>query len=67
MLIIKDDGEGFSTAVSEELGGENQVSSNSGGIGHRSMRQRVALLGGKIAIRSVPKAGTTITIEVPVK
>jgi signal transduction histidine kinase len=52
--VIEDDGVGF------ELG-----SVRADGLGLVGMRERVALLGGRLAIESTPDAGTTLLAEVP--
>jgi signal transduction histidine kinase len=51
--VIEDDGRGFGEA------GEN-------GLGLLGMRERVALIGGRVAVESSPGSGTTLSIEVPV-
>ena len=53
-VVVEDDGVGF------EPGREPD-----GGIGLAGMRERVALLGGRLAIESRPGAGTTFVAEVP--
>ena len=52
--VIEDDGRGFS--ADEE---------SDGGLGLVGMRERVALIGGRVEIES-SSAGTTIVVEVPV-
>jgi signal transduction histidine kinase len=51
--LIEDDGRGFG----RDGGGE--------GLGLLGMRERLALLGGKLKVESSPGAGTTIVAEVP--
>jgi signal transduction histidine kinase len=51
--VIEDDGRGFEP---ETIGD---------GLGLVGIRERVALVGGRVAIESAPGAGTTIAIEVP--
>ena len=51
-LEVTDDGTGFSPG---------QVS---GGFGLRGMRARVTEIGGDLAVRSAPGAGTTVTARV---
>jgi len=54
VAVIEDDGEGFDQrAVSAE------------GIGLIGMRERLALLDGRLAVESRPGAGTTVVAEVP--
>jgi signal transduction histidine kinase len=52
--VIEDDGRGFS----EGQGTEN-------GLGLLGMRERVALVDGRLTVESSPGAGTTLSIEVP--
>jgi signal transduction histidine kinase len=51
--VIEDDGRGFEPETID------------GGLGLVGIRERVALVGGRVAIESSPGAGTTIAIEVP--
>jgi signal transduction histidine kinase len=53
-VVVEDDGVGFEPHRARE-----------GGIGLAGMRERVALLGGRLAIESRPGAGTTFVAEVP--
>ena len=58
-LEVRDEGRGFDpSAVSGEEGPVERM-------GLSSMRERVALLGGKLEIRSKPGAGTSLVAEVP--
>lgn len=52
--VIEDDGRGF-TAEGE----------HAGGVGLLGMRERVALLDGRLTVESSPEQGTTIAVEVP--
>jgi two-component system, NarL family, sensor histidine kinase DevS len=53
--VIEDDGQGFDPG-----------SPDGGGHGLVGMRERIALLGGRLQVESSPGAGTTIAIDVPV-
>lgn len=53
-VVIEDDGEGFDPSLVD------------GGRGLVGMRERVALLGGKLEVTSAPE-GTTITATVPIR
>ena len=53
--VIEDDGRGFGA------GGQS-----GGGLGLVGMKERVGLLGGRLAIESTEGAGTTVVAEVPV-
>ncbi len=58
-LEVRDEGRGFDpSAASAEEGPVERM-------GLSSMRERVALLGGKLEIRSEPGAGTSLVAEVP--
>jgi signal transduction histidine kinase len=54
--VVEDDGQGFAP---DELAGSD-------GIGLDGMRERVALLEGRLDVESAPGAGTTLVVEVPV-
>jgi signal transduction histidine kinase len=51
--VIEDDGRGFADSGSE-------------GLGLVGMRERIALVGGRLEVESSPGSGTTLSIEVPV-
>jgi signal transduction histidine kinase len=59
VAVVEDDGEGFAP-------GEVTTTSD-GGLGIVGMRERVALLGGRLEIESSPGAGTTLVVEVPTR
>ena len=52
--MIEDDGRGF-----------DPVDSSSAGLGLLGMRERVELLDGTFQIEAVPRAGTTLIVELP--
>ena len=54
--VIEDDGSGFDPANTRD-----------GGLGLVGMRERVALVGGRISIESALGAGTTLVAEVPLE
>ena len=54
-LVVKDDGRGF----------ESHGAGMDGGLGLAGMRERVALLGGRLGVDSTEDAGTMITAELP--
>jgi signal transduction histidine kinase len=54
-VVVEDDGVGFDPARTREEG-----------LGLIGMRERVALVGGRLTIESRPGAGTTFVVEVPV-
>jgi len=58
-LTIKDDGIGFS-ADGQQAGRKGR-----GGLGLLGMRERATYVGGEFTIRSVFRAGTEITVRVP--
>jgi signal transduction histidine kinase len=53
--VVEDDGTGFDPTIVD------------GGIGLIGMRERLALLGGRLQVESRPGAGTTIAADVPVR
>ncbi len=53
-VVVEDDGVGFEPGRARD-----------GGLGLLGIRERVALLGGRLAIESRPGAGTTFVAEVP--
>ena len=55
-LVVHDDGKGF-----------DQAEIRDGSLGLVGMRERVALLGGRLAIESSEGAGTMLRAEVPVR
>ncbi len=54
LLLIEDDGQGFTVAEARE-----------DGLGLAGMRERVALHDGRLTIESRPGGGTTLAVEVP--
>ena len=56
-LAVADDGKGFDLAKVREQGG---------GLGLRSIEERVRLVGGRLAIQTAPQEGTTITVWVKI-
>ena len=55
-LMIRDDGGGFVAVASGDRAGH---------FGLTGMRERARLLGGELALSSIPGAGTTVTVTVP--
>ena len=56
--VIEDDGRGFAA-------GKSQGEPN--GLGLLGMRERIALVDGRLTVESSPGSGTTLSIEVPVE
>jgi PAS domain S-box-containing protein len=56
VLLITDNGRGFDPSVAR---------ADSGGFGLVGMRERAALIGGELEIKSAPGAGTSIVVRVP--
>lgn len=54
-VVVRDDGQGF------------DLSERSSGFGLPGMRERAALLGGELSIKSVPGEGTTVSAVFPVR
>ncbi|MDR7522905.1 MAG: histidine kinase [Armatimonadota bacterium] len=55
VLEVEDDGSGFDPA---------RARSGTGGLGLAGMRERIALVGGRLDVRSAPGGGTTIVAQV---
>ncbi|MEH2622303.1 two-component system sensor histidine kinase UhpB [Bradyrhizobium sp. AZCC 1719] len=63
-LVLEDDGVGFDPeSVSRNAMGGGQPS----GLGLSGMKERVALLGGTIAVESAPGRGSTIFVQIPLE
>ncbi|MFO1499267.1 MAG: histidine kinase [Verrucomicrobiota bacterium] len=60
-LAIGDNGRGFDPRAAETPGAPP------GGFGLTGMRERVAILGGQLEVRSVPGQGTTLFIQLPIQ
>jgi len=56
VLVVQDDGEGFDPREVRD-----------GSVGLVGMRERIALLGGRLTIESTEGAGTMLTVEVPIE
>ena len=55
VVVVEDDGRGFDPGATR-----------SDALGFVGMRERVALVGGRLKLESSPGAGTTLVAEVPV-
>ncbi len=55
-LVVQDDGGGFDPNMARD-----------GGVGLLGMRERVALVGGRLTVESTAGAGTMLTVEVPIR
>lgn len=60
-LEVRDTGRGFDPASVAQASGAGER------VGLTSMRERVALLGGRFAVRSRPGEGTSVVAEVPLR
>ncbi|MDF2754207.1 MAG: sensor histidine kinase [Gaiellaceae bacterium] len=56
VAVVEDDGRGFDPAQAREEG-----------LGLVGMRERIALLDGRVTVESTGRDGTTVVVEVPVK
>ena len=64
-IDLKGTGEGLTLTIADDGVGFDADGAESTGLGLTSMQERVDALGGTIAIRSRPGAGTTLDIRVP--
>jgi two-component system, NarL family, sensor histidine kinase UhpB len=63
-LVLEDDGIGFDPeATQRNVSGSGRAP----GLGLSGMKERVALLGGKIAVESAPGNGSTIFVQIPLE
>ena len=60
-LEVRDTGRGFDPAAVAQTSGSGER------VGLASMRERVVLLGGRLAVRSRPGEGTSVVAEVPLR
>jgi signal transduction histidine kinase len=56
-VVVEDEGDGFDPALLDEHG--------TGGIGLVSVRERIEMIGGELAVDAAPGEGTRVTIEMP--
>ncbi len=63
-LVLEDDGIGFDP---EAVGRIASSGARTSGLGLSGMKERVALLGGTIAIESAPGNGSTIFVQIPLE
>jgi signal transduction histidine kinase len=61
VVVIEDDGRGFDVASALSAADPDQPH-----LGLFGMRERAALLGGRLTIESAPGQGTTIFVEIPI-
>jgi signal transduction histidine kinase len=59
-LVIEDDGRGF------DVERETQARQQHGGMGLLGMRERAALIGGRVQVETAPGKGTTVFVRVPI-
>lgn len=64
VLVIEDDGVGFDA---ENIGRLAAGGGRTSGLGLSGMKERVALLGGTIAVESAPGKGSTIFVRIPLE
>ena len=63
-LVLEDDGIGFDP---ENVGRIASGGGRTSGLGLSGMKERVALLGGTIAVESAPGKGSTIFVQIPLE
>jgi len=57
-IVVKDEGAGFDPAALD-------AARAPGGLGLASVRERLALVGGRLEVESAPGVGTRVTVELP--
>ncbi|NUR28419.1 MAG: sensor histidine kinase [Catenulispora sp.] len=66
VLTVEDDGVGLNAAASPDSGADPSVDAQGGaGFGLRSMRERLAEVGGTVSVTGAVGAGTRVEAEVP--
>jgi len=63
-LVLEDDGIGFNP---DDVGRDASRAGQAPGLGLSGMKERVALLGGTIAVESAPGKGCTIFVQIPLE
>jgi signal transduction histidine kinase len=66
-VTLRGEADGISLEVADHGIGFDVHASSSSGLGLLSMRERLALIGGGIAIDSRPGHGTTVRVHVPLE
>jgi signal transduction histidine kinase len=64
-VVVTRRGNGVTAVIEDDGVGMAESRGDNGGIGLLGMRERVALVGGRLTVESSPGAGTTLAIEVP--
>ena len=60
-ISVMDDGKGFKGKPSEKQQPEGS------GLGMKTMKERAEAMGGRLSVKSAPKQGTTIEVNIPLK
>lgn len=58
-ISVMDDGKGFKGKPSEKQQPEGS------GLGMKTMKERAEAMGGRLSVKSAPKQGTTIEVNIP--
>jgi signal transduction histidine kinase len=64
-VVVRRDERGVVALVEDDGKGFDPVHDATGGLGLVGMRERVALVGGRMTIEALPGSGTTLVAEVP--
>jgi signal transduction histidine kinase len=65
-VIIEDDGQGFDPEAMQEVQRTEGSHEVRRGLGLSGLRERLALVGGTMALESAPGSGTTLFLQIPV-
>lgn len=60
-ISVMDDGKGFKGKPSEKQQPEGS------GLGMKTMKERAEAMGGRLSVKSAPKQGTTVEVNIPLK
>lgn len=66
-VVLMKKGEGVAAVIEDDGQGFDPAKASDDGLGLIGMRERIALLGGRVTVESSERGGTTVAVEVPVR
>ncbi|HET9324994.1 MAG TPA: GAF domain-containing protein [Gaiellaceae bacterium] len=66
-IVLTKRGDGVAAVIEDDGRGFDPLEARDGGLGLVGMRERIALLGGRVAVESNGDVGTTVAVEVPLR